>query len=55
MTFEDQLRAIAARAIHSTEPGREVADLANAIADQVALNAPTLDAAGPEAAQKPDA
>jgi hypothetical protein len=55
MTFEQQLREIAARAIHSTETGREVAALANAIADQVALNAPALDAAGPEAAQNPDA
>lgn len=56
MTFEQQLRDIAERARHSTEPGRNVAELANAIADQVALNTPTLDAAGPaEAAQNPDA
>lgn len=33
MTFLNQLRDIAARAAHSTEPGRIVAELANAIAD----------------------
>jgi len=53
MTFLNQLRDIAARAAHSTEPGRVTAELANAIADQVEASAPSLAAAEPAPAETP--
>lgn len=61
MTFLNQLRDIAARAAHSTEPGRVTAELANAIADQVEIadqvnaSVPPLAAAEPAPAQTPAA